>query len=72
MCNFQIVAFWAVKWKVPVFDKCLEDWETQKPEELNRKFHMKYPFLKNLDMTNICLAGGFCRSILLGQKMKDF
>lgn len=32
----------------------------------------KYGFLKDLDMTNVVLAGGFCRSILLKQEMKDF
>ena len=32
----------------------------------------KYPFLKDLNMENVCLAGGFCRSILLKQRMKDF
>ena len=41
-------------------------------ESFNKVVHGKYPFLKNLDMTNVCLAGGFCRSILLNQKMKDF
>ena len=32
----------------------------------------KYPFLIELDMTNVCLAGGFCRSILLDQDVNDF
>jgi hypothetical protein len=34
--------------------------------------HTKYPFLKDLDFSNVALAGGFCRSILLKQQMKDF
>lgn len=32
----------------------------------------KYPYIKNLDMENVALAGGFARSILLKQEMKDF
>ena len=32
----------------------------------------KYPFLKGLKFDNVALAGGFCRSILLKQEMKDF
>lgn len=34
--------------------------------------HAKYPFLRDLNMDNVALAGGFCRSILLKQEMKDF
>ncbi len=41
-------------------------------EEFNNKVHAKYPYMANLDMTNVCLAGGFCRSVLLDQQMKDF
>ena len=32
----------------------------------------KYSFLMLLDITNVCLAGGFCRSILLDQEVNDF
>ena len=41
-------------------------------EKFIEKVASKYPFLENLDMGNVCLAGGFVKSILLGQKMKDF
>ena len=41
-------------------------------EEFIEKVYYKYPFMKDLDMTNVCLAGGFVRSILLSQRMKDF
>lgn len=41
-------------------------------EEFLSNAYSKYPFLKNLNFTNIALAGGFCRSILLKQEMKDF
>lgn len=40
--------------------------------EFNTNVHTKYPFLENLDMHNVILAGGFVRSILLKQTMKDF
>lgn len=41
-------------------------------EEFIEKVNQKYLFMKDLDMENVCLAGGFVRSILLGQRMKDF
>ena len=34
--------------------------------------NQKYPFLQDLDFSNVILAGGFVRSILLKQSMKDF
>lgn len=40
--------------------------------EFNEATKFKYPFLSDLDMSNVVLAGGFCRSILLKQQMKDF
>lgn len=41
-------------------------------EEFTEIVHNKYPFMKGLNMDNVVLAGGFARSILLGQKLKDF
>jgi hypothetical protein len=41
-------------------------------EEFKSIVDQKYPFLKDLNMTNVALAGGFARSILLKQQMKDF
>ena len=41
-------------------------------EEFLQYVNLKYPFLKNVDMTNVALCGGFVRSILLKQQMKDF
>ena len=32
----------------------------------------KYPFLRDINMSNVALCGGFVRSILLKQSMKDF
>jgi hypothetical protein len=40
-------------------------------DEFNNSVFLRYPFLKNLDYTGVCIAGGFCRSILLRQKVKD-
>ncbi|MBA43081.1 MAG: hypothetical protein CMF62_03615 [Magnetococcales bacterium] len=40
--------------------------------EFNEHAFRRYPFLKNIDFTDTYLCGGFCRSILLKQKMKDF
>jgi hypothetical protein len=41
-------------------------------EEFNKIVDDKYSFLKDIDMTGVCLAGGFCRSVLLKQRLKDF
>lgn len=41
-------------------------------EKFIEKVNRRYPFMENLNMQNVCLAGGFPRSILLGSKMKDF
>jgi len=41
-----------------------------------REFHtvveQLYPWLLKVNMQNVCVAGGFCRSILLRQRLKDF
>lgn len=41
-------------------------------EEFLHGVKSKFPFLIDLDMNNVVLAGGFVRSILLKQEMKDF
>ena len=41
-------------------------------EEFVSLTYQKYPFLKDLDFSNVALCGGFVRSILLKQQMKDF
>ncbi len=51
---------------------CSTKMRTKNKEEFNELVHQKYPFLKDLDMTNVVLCGGFVRSILLKQQMKDF
>ena len=39
--------------------------------EFNNMVLIRYPFLTQLNWEGVCLAGGFCRSILLRQKFKD-
>jgi hypothetical protein len=41
-------------------------------DEFNEHVFKRYPFLRDIDFTDTYLCGGFCRSILLKQKMKDF
>jgi len=41
-------------------------------DEFNMWVSHKYPFIKDLDMTNVALCGGFVRAVLLKQQMKDF
>ncbi|AYV83944.1 MAG: hypothetical protein Hyperionvirus14_33 [Hyperionvirus sp.] len=41
-------------------------------DEFNKEVWFKYPFLKGINMANVALCGGFVRSILLKQQMKDF
>ena len=41
-------------------------------EEFNDEVKRRYPFLLDINFEGACLAGGFCRSIMLKQKMKDF
>ena len=37
----------------------------------HEKVKEKYPFLFDLDLSNMCIMGGFCRSILLDQEVND-
>lgn len=41
-------------------------------EDFVKYVNLKYSFLKDVNMGNIALCGGFVRSILLKQQMKDF
>lgn len=40
--------------------------------QFNDVVKQKYPFITTLNMNNVALCGGFVRSILLKQQMKDF
>jgi hypothetical protein len=70
-CNFDVNGYniTAPYIQEPISSRFMEI-KTQ--EEFNAHVYKRYPFLSSLDMTNACLAGGFCRSILLKQRMKDF
>lgn len=45
--------------------------EIRNQTEFNKTVLSRYPFLSDLDYTGVCLAGGFCRSIALRQRVKD-
>ena len=45
--------------------------ETITSEEFRNSVSKRYDFLKNINFKNICIAGGFCRSILLNQSVND-
>lgn len=40
-------------------------------ESFTESVHQRFPFIQLLNMKNICIAGGFCRSILLNQTVND-
>ncbi|KAJ6254586.1 hypothetical protein M0813_12188 [Anaeramoeba flamelloides] len=40
-------------------------------EEFNKNVFKRFPFLQGLNYRGVCLAGGFCRSIILKSQMKD-
>ena len=40
-------------------------------DDFNMIVNYRYPFLQKINFDNIIIAGGFCRSILLKQKVKD-
>lgn len=46
--------------------------EIKSQEEFNKYVQFKYPFLSKMNFDGLCLAGGFCRSVLLKQRLKDF
>jgi hypothetical protein len=70
-CNFEVRSF---KIDTPIFKEAIgsRTIEITTQEEFNTTVHQRYPFLEKLDWNGICLAGGFTRSILLRQRLKDF
>ena len=70
-CNFNTVAYTI---NSPYIQEALgtRSIEVKTQEEFNKIVYFKYPFLKEVNFDNVVIAGGFCRSILLKQKMKDF
>lgn len=69
-CNFEAYNY---EINAPVIDDSISNrfMEVKTQEEFNNAVAEKYPYLTKLNMTNMCLAGGFCRSILLRQRLKD-
>jgi hypothetical protein len=70
-CNFDTVAYTI---NAPHLQEALgtRTIEVKTQEQFNKIVYFKYPFLKDINFENVVLAGGFCRSILLRQRMKDF
>ena len=72
-CNFETNAFTI---NVPYVQEAIgsRTIEIKTQEEFNKSAFYRYPFLSKLNFAqhNVCLSGGFCRSILLRQKLKDF
>jgi len=70
-CNFNTVSYTI---DTPYIQEPLgtRSIEVKTQDEFNNIVKFKYPFLSKMNWNNICLAGGFCRSILLKQKLKDF
>lgn len=69
-CDFNSIAYTV---EAPYIQEAVNgrSVEVKTQEDFNRIVFNRYPFLKDLDMTGVCLAGGFCRSILLRQRVKD-
>ncbi len=69
-CSFDSVAYTI---QAPYFQETIgsRSIEIRTQEEFNNTVSSRYPFLNKLDWTGVCLAGGFCRSILLRQRLKD-
>lgn len=71
-CNFNVTSF---EINCPMVNDSIGNRhiELKTQEEFNEHVEKRYPFLKEIDMksVNMCLAGGFCRSILLKQRLKD-
>ena len=61
-----------LKDKMIVEPYCNVSMKVNNINEFNYQVKEKYPFITKLDMTNVVLCGGFVRSILLKQRMKDF
>ena len=46
-------------------------WNNRTLEQFQQSVSQKYSFLQELDYTNVVIAGGFCRSIMLNQPVND-
>lgn len=70
MCDFNTVAYTI---EAPYIQEAVSgrSVEVKTQDEFNQIVFNRYPFLKDLNMEGVCLAGGFCRSIMLRQRVKD-
>lgn len=70
-CNFEVNSF---QIDSPILKEAIGSRiiEIITQEEFNKTVEKRYPFLSKLNWDGVCLAGGFCRSILLRQRLKDF
>lgn len=70
-CDFEVNSFIIDS---PIFKEAISSRtiEIRKQDEFNNCVNKRYPFLSKMNWDGVCLAGGFCRSILLRQKLKDF
>ena len=71
LCDFKVNSFLI---NSPTFKEAIgsRTIEIETQEEFNKTVERRYPFLFKLDWSGVCLAGGFCRSVLLRQRLKDF
>jgi hypothetical protein len=69
-CDFDTVSYTI---DAPVVEEALGNRraEIKTQEEFNTSVKTRYPFLSEVDFTGTCIAGGFCRSIMLRQRLKD-
>jgi hypothetical protein len=59
--------------KVPIITEKLykERIQYRTTEEFRNQIELRYSWLKDLDMKNIVIAGGFCKSLIFDEKVND-
>ena len=59
--------------KVPIFTEKLfkEKIQYRTSEEFNNQIKLRYDWLEQLNMTNVVIAGGFCKSLIFDEKVND-
>lgn len=71
-CNFNVSSYEIM---APTLMQSINNYEIiiKNQEDFNKYVYFKYPFLEKVDLKKYgaYIAGGFCRSILLKQKVKD-
>lgn len=68
--NFKV---WSYSFDIPIFSKKMKNVKVinNTMEKYQIACNVKYNFLQKVNMNNVCIAGGFNRSILLGQDVND-